>query len=103
MIAVVLQRGPAWDPRLPLAEQAGFGEHVALITSLLNRGVAIEAGPFSDPSALGDEDLLALALLDLDSLGEAGSSFTSDSIVTGEVVALHVHAWGGTALRRGPG
>jgi hypothetical protein len=101
MIAVVLERGPEWNPELPLAGQAGFEEHVALIASLLGRGVAIEAGPFSDPSLLVDEDLLALALLDLDSVGAARALFASDALVTGRVVSLHAHAWGGTALRRG--
>src|SRR5579862_6271242 len=101
MIAVVLARGTEWNPGLPLAGQAGFAEHVDLITSLLGQGVAIEAGPFSDPSLLVDEDLLALALLDLDSVGAARALFASDALVTGKVVSLHAHAWGGTALRRG--
>jgi hypothetical protein len=101
MIAVVLSRGPEWNPELPLAGQPGFEEHVALISSLLGQGVAIEAGPFSDPSLLVDEDLLALALLDLDSVGAALALFASDALVTGRVVSLHAHAWGGTALRRG--
>jgi hypothetical protein len=101
MIAVLLQRGPAWNPELPLAGQAGFEEHVALITSLLGQGIAIEAGPFSDPSVPLDDDLLALALLDLDSVGGAMALFASDPFVTGRVVSLHAHAWGGMTLRRG--
>lgn len=100
MIAVVLERGPAWDPALPLAGQAGFEEHVALITSLLEQGIAIEAGPFSDPSLPMDEPLLALALLDVESVEAGRALFARDSLVTGEVVRVHVHAWGGTTLKR---
>lgn len=103
MIAVLLERGPAWDPRLPLAEQAGFPEHVALITGLLDEGVALAAGPFADPGLPTDDQLLALALLDLDSVDQARGFFATDPIVAGEVVTLHAYVWGGTALRRAQG
>ena len=52
MIAVVLQRGWAWDRGCSLADQAAFVEHVAFVTELLDREVAVAAGPFGDPSVL---------------------------------------------------
>ena len=87
MIAVVLTRGPTWDSERPLAEQVGFADHVAFITGLLERGVAIEAGPFADPSSMENDDLVALALLDVPSLEAAESLFASDPLVVAEVVS----------------
>jgi hypothetical protein len=53
-----------------LAEQEGFAEHVALMTASLDRGVAVEAELFADPE-VNDDDLVALALLDVESVAEA--------------------------------
>jgi YCII-related domain len=100
VIAVVLGRGGVWNPEVPFAEQAGFAAHVILITGLLSSGIAIEAGPFSDPAVLMDDDLLALALLDLESVEEAKDVFARDPIVADGVVSLHVHPWGGQPLQR---
>jgi uncharacterized protein YciI len=97
---VVLSRGTAWDDRRLLADQAGFTEHVAFVTDLLDRGTAIEAGPFADPSLLGDDDLIALALLDIGSVAEAETLFAGDPLVIAEVVSAHVYPWGDIALRR---
>jgi uncharacterized protein YciI len=83
-----------------LAEQYGFAEHVALVTDLLDRGVAVEAGPFEDPSALQDDDLVSLALLDIDSVTAAESLFSNDPIIVAEVVSANVYRWGGAPLRR---
>jgi hypothetical protein len=101
MVAVVLKRGRAWNPRLSLAEQVGFAEHVALVTGLLDRAVAVEAGPFGDPSVTQDDDLVALALLDVESVAAAESLFANDPLVVGDVVSAHVYAWGGELSRRG--
>jgi hypothetical protein len=101
MIAVVVKRGRAWDSGRPLAEQHGFAEHVALVTGLLDRGVAIEAGPFADPSLLRDDDLVALALLDVESVSAGERLFANDPFVVGDVVSLHLYEWGGAPLRRG--
>jgi hypothetical protein len=100
MIAVVLKRGRAWDSGRPLAEQDGFVEHVALVTSLLDRGAAIEAGPFGDPSVGRDDDLVALALLDIGSVAAAESLFAGDPLLVGEIVFAQFYVWGGAALRR---
>ncbi len=101
MIAAVLERGPAWDPALPFGEQVGFEQHVSLITSLLDQGVAIEAGPFSDPSLLAGGTLLSLALFVFESVEAARALFATDPLVSDAVASLHVHAWGRAALRRG--
>ena len=100
MIAVVLERGAAWNPEVPFAEQAGFAAHVALISGLLSSGVAIEAGPFSDPAVRTNDKLVALALLDFESVEEAEDVFARDPMVAESVVALHVHPWGGQPLQR---
>jgi hypothetical protein len=65
------------------------------VTGLLDRGAAIEAGPFADPSALREDDLVTLALLDVESVAAAESLFASDPLVAGEVVSAHLYAWGG--------
>jgi hypothetical protein len=102
MIAVVLQRGRAWDPGRSLADQPGFAEHVAFVTDLLDREVAIAAGPFADPSVLqNDDDLVALALLDVGSVADGAGLFASDPLVVGEIVFARVYSWGAGRVRRG--
>jgi hypothetical protein len=95
MVAVVLERGRAWDRGCSLADQAGFAEHAAFVTELLDREVAIAAGPFADPSVLqNDDDLVALALLKVGSVAEGERLFASDPIVVGEVMSASVYSWG---------
>jgi hypothetical protein len=104
MIAVVLERGRAWDPGCSLADQDGFAEHVEFVTDLLDREVAIAAGPFADPSVLQkDDDLVALALLDVGSVAAGERLFASDPFVVGEVVSVRVYSWGAAPVRRGSG
>lgn len=100
MIALVLTRGHAWISGRPLAEQHGFAEHVALVTELLDRGVAIMAGPFGDPATDHDDDLVALALLDIESVDEAEKLFAADPLVRDDVVSAHAYAWGGAPLKQ---
>lgn len=64
----------AWPGVGPSASFSGAGW-------ILDEGVAIEAGPFSDPSFVTDDELVALAFPDLDSVAEARALFASDPIV----------------------
>jgi hypothetical protein len=40
--------GPAWDPALPLRDQAGFTEHAAFMDALVTDKVVILGGPLAD-------------------------------------------------------
>ena len=49
MLLVVLRRsGPAWDPALPLEEQAGWAAHAAFLEGLVEDGAVVLGGPLAD-------------------------------------------------------
>jgi hypothetical protein len=101
MIAVVLQRGREWDPGCSLADQAGFAEHAAFVTGLLDQEVAVAAGPFADPAVYqNNDDFVALALLNLGSVEDGERLFANDPLVAAEVVSARVYSWGATPVRR---
>jgi hypothetical protein len=54
-----------------------------LVTDLLDRAVAVEAGRSRGPSVTQDDDLVALALLDVESVAAAESLFADDPIIVG--------------------
>jgi uncharacterized protein YciI len=54
--AVVRERGPAWDPTRPMAEQAGWAEHAAFMNALADDGFVVLGGPLGD----GPRVLLAI-------------------------------------------
>ena len=45
---VRLARGPAWDPRRPRREQAGWAEHASYLDRLAQHGVVVLGGPVGD-------------------------------------------------------
>jgi hypothetical protein len=44
---------------------------------------------------VGDDDLVALALLDVASVADAERLFESDPLLVGEVVSAYLYPWGG--------
>jgi L-rhamnose mutarotase len=103
VIVMLLERGPGWQPDRPLAEQVGFAEHVERVRALQEQGVVLAAGPFADPSTQTDDELLALALLDLASVADAEEVWSDDPIVVAGCVRLRFHPWGGGDVLRRPG
>lgn len=72
-LVVIHSPGPAWEPGLPLMQQAGILEHRAHYAQLMDEGLLERGGPFVDSAGGGmmickpgvDEDRLrAHALAD---------------------------------------
>jgi L-rhamnose mutarotase len=103
VIVMLLERGPAWQADRPLGEQVGFAEHVERVGALQEQGVVLAAGPFVDPFTRTDDDLLALALLDLVSVADAEGIWSDDPIVVAGCIRLRFHPWGGGEALRRPG
>jgi hypothetical protein len=101
MIVVLVVRGERWDARRTFAEQLEFGGHVGFATGLREGGAAIEVGPLRDPGVRSDDDLVGLALLDVDSVEDAERVFAGDPIVQAGVCAIRAYRWVGVQpLRR---
>jgi uncharacterized protein YciI len=102
MIAVLFLRGDSWDPGRTLDEQVGLAGHVAWVRENRDRdgGAVIEAGPFHDPGDRIDDDLVGLALLELDSLEEARALVELDPVVRTRAFTYRLYEWGGDVLRR---
>jgi hypothetical protein len=93
--------GERWDARRALAEQLEFEGHVGFVTGLREGGAAIEVGPLRDPAVRSDDDLVGLALLDVDSVEDAERVFAGDPIVQAGVCAIRAYRWVGVQpLRR---
>ena len=60
----------------------------------------IQGGPFHDLDAHVSDDLIGLALLDLESLDEARELIDTDPVVQTGVYGYRVYSWGGPPLRR---
>jgi hypothetical protein len=54
---VFRSRGEAWNPSLPMREQAGWAEHARFMNDLAREGFVILGGPLGD----GEQTLLILA------------------------------------------
>jgi len=48
LFAVTRSRGPAWDPALPMEEQADWDAHAAFMDQLEREGFVVLAGPLED-------------------------------------------------------
>ena len=74
--------------------------HIDLIRRNRDRGVVIEGGPLHELDAYVTDEMVGLALLDLESLHEAQRLIDDDPIVVAGVFAYRLYLWGGAPLRR---
>ena len=64
-----------------------------------DRGVVIEGGPLHELDTFVTDELVGLALLDMDSLDIAREFIDGDPIVRNGVFAYRLYLWGGAALQ----
>jgi hypothetical protein len=100
VIAVVFVRGERWDPDRALVDQEGLDGHVELIRRNRNLGVVVEGAPFHDPGTRVTDDLVGLALLDVESVDEARRLVETDPVVRSGAFAYRLYPWWGASLRR---
>lgn len=81
--AVVTTKGPNWDPRRGIREQAGWDEHAAFADRLMEEGVTVLGGPIET----GDPQVVALLLVNGRDEQDVRAAFAADP-------------WTGTGLLR---
>lgn len=47
-LAVIRERGPAWDPSLPMREQKQWKDHAAFMDALAEEGFVVLGGPWGE-------------------------------------------------------
>lgn len=100
MIAVIFIRGLSWDPTRVLAEQEGLDGHIEFIRRKRDEGVIVDGGPFHDPAGLVVDELVGLALLDVDSVETARDLIETDPVVRTGAFGYRLYAWDVPPLRR---
>jgi uncharacterized protein YciI len=100
VIAVVFTRGERWNASQILAEQDGLDGHIAFIRRKRDEGVVVDGGPFHDPAGLVTDELVGLALLDVDSLETARDLIETDPVVRTGAFGYRLYAWDVPPLRR---
>jgi uncharacterized protein YciI len=100
VIAVLFSKGAAWDETRALADQDGLDGHIAFIRRHRDEGVVVDGGPFHEAGSLVADDLVGLALLDLDSLERARDLIESDPVVQTGAFAYRLLPWDVPPLRR---
>lgn len=88
--AVVTAKGPAWDHRVGIRQQAGWDEHAAFADRMVERGTTVVGGPITT----GDPEVVALLLVNGDDETEVRSAFSADPWVgTHLLVYRSVYPW----------
>lgn len=72
--AVVTSKGPAWNRRVGIREQAGWDEHAAFADRLVREGTTILGGPVET----GDPEVVALLLVNGRDEAEVRGTFATD-------------------------
>lgn len=100
VIAVLFTRGESWDASRILAEQEGIDGHIAFVRRTRDEGVIVDGGPFHDPAGLVADELVGLALLNVDSLETARDLIATDPVVKTGAFGYRLYAWDVPPLRR---
>jgi hypothetical protein len=103
MIAALMVRGPAWDDTQPtIVGQAAFPGHLEWVEEHRNGPFArvVEVAPFHDPELPFDDELVGLALLDVESVEAALALVELDPLVGSGACAYRLYEWRGETLRR---
>lgn len=87
--AVTTARGPAWDPRRDIRQQAEWDAHAAFADRLVESAVIVLGGPIDGPA--DEVALLAMQAADPD---EVRSIFSADPwVVSGILRVKEVRHW----------
>jgi uncharacterized protein YciI len=88
--AVLTARGPSWDHRVGIREQAGWAEHAAFADDLVDQGVTVLGGPIET----GDPEVVALLLANgSDEEGVRGAFAPDPWVAAGVLHVRAVYAW----------
>ena len=103
MIAALYLRGPSWDDTHPvIVAQEGFAGHLDWVVEHRDGPFAkvVEVAPFHDPEVPFDDELVGLALLDVESVEAARAVVELDPLVGSGAFAYRLYEWRGKTLRR---
>ena len=103
MIAALFVRGPGWDDSRPtIVAQDAFPGHLEWVREHRDGPSArvVEVAPFHDPELPFDDELIGLALLDVESVEAARAVVELDPLVRSGAVAYRLYEWRGETLRR---
>jgi uncharacterized protein YciI len=103
MIAALYVRGPSWDDTQPIiVAQEAFPGHLEWVREHREGPSAkvVEVAPFHDPELPFDDELIGLALLDVESVEAARAVVELDPLVRSGAFAYRLYEWRGETLRR---
>jgi uncharacterized protein YciI len=103
VIAALFVRGPSWDDTQPtIVAQEAFPGHLEWVREHRDGPAAtiVEVAPFHDPTLPIDDELIGLALLDVESLHAARTVVELDPLVRSGAFAYRLYEWRGETLRR---
>lgn len=102
MIAALFSRGPSWDDSQPIVGQKAFPGHLDWVGEHRDGPDAkvVEVAPFHDPGLPFDDELIGLALLDVESVEAARAVVELDPLVGSGAFEYRLYEWRGGPLRR---
>lgn len=102
MIAALFSRGPSWDDSQPIVGQKAFPGHLEWVGEHRDGPAAkvVEVAPFHDPELPFDDELVGLALLDVESVEAARAVVELDPLVGSGAFEYRLYEWRGGPLRR---
>jgi uncharacterized protein YciI len=103
VIAALCVRGPAWDDTQPtIVDQEAFPGHLEWVDEHRDgpNAKVVEVAPFHDPKLPFDDELIGLALLDVESIEAARAIVDLDPMVQSGAFAYRLYDWRGETLRR---
>jgi hypothetical protein len=102
VIAALFFRGPSWDDSQPIVGQKAFQGHLEWVSEHRDGAAAkiVEVAPFHDPGLPFDDELIGLALLDVESVEAARTVVELDPLVASGAFEYRLYDWRGESLRR---
>src|SRR5689334_10521963 len=103
VIAALCVRGPGWnDARQTIVAQDGFVGHLEWVDEHRDgpSATVVEVAPFHDPRLPFDDELIGMALLDVDSVEAARAIVELDPLVRSGAFAYRLYDWRGETLHR---
>jgi uncharacterized protein YciI len=103
VIAALCFRGPNWDgTQRTIVGQEPFPGHLEWVDEHRDgpSGTVVEVAPFHDPKLPFDDELIGLALLDVESVEAARAVVELDPMVQSGAFVYRLYEWRGETLRR---
>jgi hypothetical protein len=102
VIAALFFRGPSWDDSQPIVGQKAFPGHLDWVGEHRDgpAGKVVEVAPFHDPALMFADELVGLALLDVESVEAARPVVELDPLVGSGAFEYRLYEWRGGPLRR---